>query len=147
MNKKTIRRELDRLARMVEAAWKRHEGRPDHGNHPFVCAKVGSVGCCTNTAVYLASRLNGKVYGYSIEDNPEAEVGSTEGGHDFAIVDDRWLLDFWAKDYYHLPDLYDMENPAEMVLVHKRYGDPKLWQQMSVENMADNKESQKHITE
>lgn len=131
-----IRKVLDDLAAKVVAAWKEHEKRPDHGNHPFTCPDVGSVGRCTNSAVYLAERLGGEVYGYSIEDNPEAQVGGAEGGHDFAVIDNRWLADFWAKDSYELPDLYDMSDPVESVEVRRQYGDPAKWARMSDENFA-----------
>lgn len=131
-----IRKELDRLARMVEKAWKEHEKRPDYGNHPFICEQVGQVSRCTDSATYLADKLGGEVYGYTIEDNPEAEVGGAEGGHDFAVVDDRWLVDFWAKDSYQLPDLYDMADPSDAELVRRRYGDRENWTRMTPENFA-----------
>jgi hypothetical protein len=143
VNEKIIRRELDRLARKVEAAWKEHEKKPSHGDEPFTCPGIGSIGRCTNTAVYLADKLGGVVYGYAIEDNPEAEVGATEGGHDFAMIDDRWLVDFWAKDTYQLPDLYDITKPSDKKLVRKRYGDVLKWERMSPENFAYCKEQLK----
>lgn len=102
----------------------------------MTCPGVGSPGRCTNTAVWLADRLGGLVYGYSVEDNPSAEIGALEGGHDFAVVDGRWLADFWAKDSYQLPDLYDMNSPREMASVVKRYGDPSRWTRMTQEQFA-----------
>lgn len=129
-----IRRELDRVAQMVERAWKRHEQEPGHGDRPFICPMVGVVGRCTDSSVYLAERLGGAVYGYMIEDNPNAEVGAAEGGHDFVVVNDRWLVDFWAKDTYQPQDLHDMADPAQMENVRRLYGDPSRWVRMSPEN-------------
>lgn len=136
MTRKKIRLELDRLAARVEAAWKEHEKDPDHGNHPFICPGVGVVGTCTDSAVHLAELLGGDVLGYSIDENPTAELGVNEFGHDFAVVDGRWLVDFWAKDTYQLPDLYDMNDPVEATEVRRLYGDPGKWDKMSAENLA-----------
>lgn len=140
-----IRKELNQLAEKVKAAWKIHEKKPDYGNEPFVCHGVGVVGRCTDSALYLAGRLGGDVYGYSIEDNPEAQVGATEGGHDFAVVDKRWLVDFWAKDTYQLPDLYDMTDPVESGEVRWQYGDPSKWTRMPDEHFARNREWVKNL--
>lgn len=129
-----VRLELDRLAEKVERALKKHEKGPKSESEEFLCPGVGSVGRCTNTAVYMADKLGGVVYGYSIDENPEAKVGEAEFGHDFAVVDDRWLVDFWAKDTYRLPDLYDFDDPAEKMEVRRLYGDPALWKRMSPEN-------------
>lgn len=145
MNRKTIRRELDQLAKKVEKAWKKHEKAPDRGNEPFICPGVGVVGRCTDSSVYLADRLGGVVFGYTIDENPSAEVGDAEGGHDFVLVDARWLVDFWAKDTYQLPDFYDMENAKDAAQVRKRYGDPLKWERMSEENFAQNRKSLKNF--
>ncbi len=139
--RKEIRRELDKLSKKVESAWKVYEKDPRHGDSPFTCPDIGSVGKCTNTAVYLADRLGGEVYGYSIEDNPEAKVGEAEFGHDFALIDKRWLVDFWAKDTYQLPDLYDLRDPAESLEVRRQYGDPSKWDRMSDKNFAYHKKN------
>lgn len=133
-----IRKELSRLEKIVAAAWKRHEMNPKREEEQFICPGVGPTACCTNTAVYLADRLNGEVWGYASEDNPEATIGETEGGHDFVILGGRWLVDFWAKDYYQLPDLYNMEDPAQMKKVRKGYGDPAKWIRMSDAALARN---------
>jgi hypothetical protein len=134
--RKDVRRELDRVAELVENALKQHEQEPDHGNRPFICENIGQVSRCTDSAVYLAARLGGVVYGYTIEDNPEAKVGGAEGGHDFALIGDRWLVDFWAKDTYQLPDLYDLEDPMDRMEVRREYGDRSKWTRMTPENFA-----------
>lgn len=131
-----VRKELDRVRKMVDAAWKRHEKTHDHGNKPFICPNIGQVSRCTDSSTYLAARLGGWVYGYTSEDNPTAEVGEAEGGHDFVVVGDRWLVDFWAWDTYQLPDLYDLDDPADKALVLKRYGPPVNWIRMTPENFA-----------
>lgn len=135
-----IRKELGILKRLVEATWKRYEKSPAYGNEPMICAGVGTVSTCTNSAIYLAARLGGEVYGYWIEDNPKAIVGNAEGGHDFALVDHRWLVDFWAWDTYQYQDLYDLQDPKDKAKALKMYGDQKNWKRMSPENFAHAKE-------
>jgi hypothetical protein len=94
------------------------------------------VGTCTSTSVYLSSRLGGDVYGYSSEDNPDAIVGQAEFGHDFAVIGDRYLVDFWAKDTYQHKDLYDLWDPEDKKEVARMYGDRRKWKKMSPENFA-----------
>jgi len=139
ITRRKIERELYLLKTKVEAAWREHEKKPDHGNYPFICPGAGVVGTCTNTAVYLADRLDGDVYGYLIEDNPTAVVGEGEGGHDFTVVGDRYLVDFWAQDSYQYPWLYDMKDRLDMKEVLRMYGDPEKWVKMSARNLALNK--------
>ncbi len=136
-----IRKELGILKRRVEARWKRYEKSPAYGNEPMICTGIGPVSTCTYSAVYLAARLGGDVYGYSIEDNPEAIVGASEFGHDFALIDDRWLVDFWAWDTYQYQDLYDLEDPHDRAKARKMYGDRENWERMSPENFAHAKET------
>lgn len=44
----------------------------------------------------VAREFGGIVCGYLIEDNPTALVGKSAGGHDFCVVDDRYIVDAWA---------------------------------------------------
>lgn len=136
ISRKLIEKELALLKRKVEAAWKIHEKEPGHGNRAFICPGVGVVGTCTSTSVYLASRLGGDVYGYSIEDNPDALVGKEEFGHDFAVIGDRYLVDFWAGDSYQYPSLYDLWDPGSKREALRMYGDRRKWTKMSPENFA-----------
>lgn len=61
MTRSGIRKELDRLGRLVGKAWKAWESNPGfvRGDGPMTCPGVGSPGRCTNTAVWLADRLGG----------------------------------------------------------------------------------------
>ena len=129
-----IRRTLDQLDTLVEAMWKRQEAweaaHPGQ-DRPLVCEGIGLVGRCTDTSVWLAERLKGVVHGYRHDDNPDAALGEGEGGHDFVIVDGRWLVDWWAKDTYQERDLYDLQDPVDQALVLRLYGDPEKWKPMS----------------
>jgi len=57
------------------------------GDHP-----TGHCGAC---ARIIADRFGGEVRGYWHDDNPAASVGETEGGHDFAVTADRFLVEPW----------------------------------------------------
>lgn len=134
-----IRVVLDELTGKVEEMWRRHEAweaaNPNQ-YRPLVCEGVGLVGRCTDTSVWLAERLGGVVYGYAHVENPDAEIGSVEGGHDFVVVRDRWLVDWWAADTYQYRDLYDLSDPADLELVRELYGDPGRWRAMDAEDFA-----------
>lgn len=145
VTRRQIRKELEELAEMVEASAARREryiheeeeGKRTYYDDGLVCAGIGRISTCTNTAVYLADRLGGVVYGYSIDDNPEAQLGQNEFGHDFAVIDDRWLVDFWARDTYDMRDLYDLHNPRDLRIVTRQYGPRKNWKRMSLEHFSE----------
>lgn len=49
-------------------------------------------------------------------------------GHDFAIVDGRYLVDGWAKVFESRPRaVLDLLDPADQEEIHTYYGDPALW--------------------
>jgi hypothetical protein len=48
-------------------------------------------------------------------------------GHDFCLVDGRWLVDFWAWRVFHERDLYDLTNPRDSAIVSILYGDRSTW--------------------
>jgi hypothetical protein len=147
---KAIRKTLDELDSIVEAMWKRQEAwEADHPNRyrPLVCDGIGLVGRCTDTSVWLAERLKGVVHGYHHEDNPTAVLGETEGGHDFLLIDDRWLVDWWAKDTYQERDLYDLKKLEDQAEVERLYGDPKNWKAMGPKEFAQYRKHAKALTE
>jgi len=86
-----------------------------------------SQGTCTNSAQELQAILGGKIYGYHHDDNPTAEVGEVEGGHDFLVVD-GWIVDWWLKEYWSKKGIYHLRDDAAEV--RKLYGDFKKWQKL-----------------
>jgi hypothetical protein len=70
------------------------------------------------------------VRGYYHDDNPEARVGDTEGGHDFAVTTDRFLVDPWLYHYYGESPVLDMDVPADRAEVLARYGPEENWKLM-----------------
>jgi hypothetical protein len=142
MGRQEIRAVLDELGVLTEAMWgrrqaweKAHPGK----DRPLVCEGVGLIGRCTDTSVWLADRLGGQVYGYAHAENPGAELGSVEGGHDFVLIDSLWLVDWWAADTYQERDLYDLTDSADQEEVKRLYGDPSRWRLMDAGDFASYK--------
>jgi hypothetical protein len=137
-----IRKALNELDQLAHAAWERREvwEKENPGeDRPFICGGVGLIGRCTDTSVWLADLLGGVIHGYLHDDNPTAIMGEPEGGHDFVLVDDRWLVDWWAKDTYQERDLYDLKNSVDESEVLRLYGDPQKWLPMSAEDFLKSK--------
>ncbi len=88
-------------------------------------------GICTHSAIQVAQAFGGVVLGYSAENNPKAEFGrSYSQGHDMAIVEERWLVDYWAwrtTDRLDQPVL-DLGVAADLAIVTRLYGEPGLWE-------------------
>lgn len=68
-----------------------------------------------------------KVFGYFSQGNPLAQIGVIEGGHDFLVLEDRWILDFWHRCYNDedFPLVVAIEDHA------KWYGDINKWEQVN----------------
>jgi hypothetical protein len=82
-----------------------------------------AVGICTNSALYLKSILGGIVVGYDHSENPTAEIGVDESGHDFLLLKE-FIVDIWAAKVYGTPPVVRRNRPK---LVRRLYGDPALW--------------------
>lgn len=85
---------------------------------------------CTNWATYVR-RVAGeraKLYGFFEHDNPGSSIARDFGGHDFAVVDDRFIIDCWATDLgagtRSVLDMNDHEHAADIASL---YGDRLLW--------------------
>lgn len=83
---------------------------------PFVCWQAAEVS---------RQVLGGVRMGYFIEDNPTAELGRAEGGHDFLIVDEEWILDFWAAAYYGERPIHNLQ--TDTAEIARLYGDRTKW--------------------
>jgi hypothetical protein len=93
----------------------------DYGN-PFTI--------CTNGAKWVRDHFfpTAIVTGYNIEDNPTAHIGQETFGHDFLLLDNRYVIDFWYNVVVgegNAPILLDMK--TQMDLVNKYYGNPEKW--------------------
>ena len=87
---------------------------------------------CTNSAVRIAKEFKGTVWGYWGADNPIALIGWPHyEGHDFAIIQKRWLVDYWAFRISKLSPVrvFDLRRVQERQLVKTLYGSKERWNQ------------------
>lgn len=81
---------------------------------------------CTFSARLVAELRGGEVYGYLSDD--EAFVG--EGGHDFALIQNRYLVDWWNR--YVMGDteqaVFDLEDPKDAEIVARIYPKRESWE-------------------
>ena len=99
----------------------------------------GSAVCCTDYAGYIFSQLPGrvKIYGFANEDNPTSRVAREEihpGGHDFAVVDDRYIVDPWPRLVPAVLEqmVFDLTNPQDQALALDVYGPRDCWSHMAL---------------
>jgi hypothetical protein len=98
------------------------------------------LGLCVTGASEIAARFNGRVVGYLSADNPRAALGTDEGGHDFALLNDRYIVDPWAK---HVSSqaraTLDLVCSEDAPLARALYGDRATW--VVVRDYAANRSS------
>lgn len=94
---------------------------------------------CTNCAKRIIEMNDGQgeIYGWEDGTNPTSVVsGPTHGamndrgqGHDFAVIDGRYLVDAWAKNVEMSSDraVFDLNDPADVAEVRRLFGDPTKW--------------------
>jgi hypothetical protein len=56
-----------------------------------------------------------------------ARVGEVEFGHDFAITEDRLLVDAWLYHYYGETPVLDLEEVGGRAEAYLRYGPEENW--------------------
>ena len=86
---------------------------------------------CTNICKWLIDNHfpNAKIVGYYCDENPTAIVGEAEGGHDFLLIDDTYIIDFWYKTFY------DQSTPAIIKASDQTvYGDKSTWTEVYLIN-------------
>jgi hypothetical protein len=94
---------------------------------------------CTNCA-HRIIQLNGgqgDVYGWGEGTNPTSVVAGpahgarldTGQGHDFAVLDNRYLVDAWGKNVEGSAPraVFDLEDAADRAEVRRLFGDPSTW--------------------
>ncbi len=85
---------------------------------------------CTSAARHIARAFGGKVMGYWSAANPTAEIGSRyDDGHDFALIADRWVVDYFAYTTVNLLDapVLDLHSAADRRLARRLLGNRKTW--------------------
>ena len=90
---------------------------------------------CTNSAMHIAQRFAGQVLGYDAHENPTACIGlPVDSGHDFALIQGRWLVDYWVwrVEALIVTAIFDFEVEADRLAVLRLYGDPEHWELVSI---------------
>ena len=106
------------------------------GTHGHEFPDGSSSVVCTSFAYQVKALYpnNAKVVGFNCTDNPvdHHEVKACDG-HDFAVVDGRYIVDFWLRDVVGDagPCVFDMTDGASADAIKHRYGDRSKWQAVS----------------
>ncbi len=94
----------------------------------------GSGVCCTDYARQIAHIFWGRVavVGFANDDNPTARAVREEwhpGGHDFAVLDNRFLIDVWPKLVLGKSEktVYDLADPDDRAKALETYGPRECW--------------------
>jgi hypothetical protein len=90
---------------------------------------------CTNIARWLKNTMfpDAKIMGYAEWDNPTAKTNRYAEGHDFLVVNDRFIIDFWLKHTECIKDAPVMiDMVAQPDLVAEWYGDKKKWEHLEL---------------
>ena len=90
-----------------------------------------AMGNCTNCARRVVELLGrGEVWGFSADSNPKAESVDGCSGHDFAVVDDRYIVDVWISLYTGRVKqiVFDLDANADQPEINRLYGDRSTWE-------------------
>ena len=105
--------------------------------------------CCTNYAIHVARHFPGrvKVYGFANENNPQSRVAREQihpRGHDFALFDNRFIIDPWIRLVPQMANLrvsvakqfvFDTHD-ADRSLAQDIYGPKGCWEDMGLATLA-----------
>lgn len=91
----------------------------------------GEMGHCTNCAHFMAHLLGtGAVYGFAHDSNPvECPAIEAAGGHDYLLVNDRYIVDIWISLYTGYIDqpVFDLQDPEDAADIQHIYGPRSNW--------------------
>jgi len=85
---------------------------------------------CADCAYYIRSlEPNTAIYGFWSRENTGWAGAILVDGHDFAVVDGRYIVDPWIVETERLSDraVFDLKNPVDQAEVRRLYGDRKSW--------------------
>lgn len=90
----------------------------------------GRASSCADCAYYIRSlEPTTAIYGFWSSENTRWAGVMLVDGHDFAVVENRYIVDPWIVDTECLSDraVFDLESPLDQTEVRRLYGDPKSW--------------------
>ncbi|EPX84789.1 hypothetical protein Salmuc_01362 [Salipiger mucosus DSM 16094] len=89
---------------------------------------------CTGFALEIQEKLGDRVavYGFFAEDNPGTVWDRLANGHDFAVIDDRFIVDPWVSDMEQEGQgVYDLEDDDDTAEIARLYGARANWDVVS----------------
>lgn len=117
--------------------------RRDPDEECWVFPDGRAVAFCTNWARYVR-RIEGPIrcelYGFFSDAVPESSIARSCGGHDFAIVDGRYLVDGWLKgvECKSPVAVFDLEDEANADKIARLYGPREKWpRNLALEEAVD----------
>jgi hypothetical protein len=88
---------------------------------------------CTGYAIELWHMYGSRVqiFGFSNDDNPTSKIASDFGGHDFAVFDERYIVDPWLTAIARegRRQVFDLQTDLEIVT--RLYGDRSAWKPLA----------------
>jgi hypothetical protein len=91
---------------------------------------------CSGFAHAIHQQLGGgrvAVCGFFDYDNPDSSIARDAGGHDFAVVDERFIVDPWLVDIAEEKrGVFDLESKGDVARVKALYGQMESWKQARV---------------
>ena len=137
-DKETLAREY---ARRDDAYWG-IEFDEIHGYSHFRSNGYGGTQC-TGFACAILERLPNRtrVYGFLSEENPTSAIAQAAGGHDFAVIDDRFIVDPWLGEFScplaELEDcdqqVFDLHCAQDALQVQRLYGLRAHWKEITAQ--------------
>jgi hypothetical protein len=127
---------IDRLVRLFigrDDAW---SGIGEDEDSGCVFKDSGFSGVVCTGYAFAIRRILGSdrvvIRGFLDSGNPGTEVGRLAGGHDFAVVDDRFIVDPWLPGVELTGDrgVYDLLDPGDLGdlgEILRLYGDREKW--------------------
>lgn len=107
----------------------------DEDEEIWVFADGSACAVCTSSAKRIAREFDGEVFGYSSKANPTAEIGGALcGGHDFAVIAGRWIVDYWAFHVARVVQtpVLDLNSPEDRQLASRLLGEREVWEILAV---------------
>lgn len=114
---------------------KQHPDFEENGDYRVLLPDGSSSVICTSYAQHIKTTLtsrNVEIVGFFCSENPDCAFSRMDlaEGHDFALVDGRYLVDPWLRlvcGYDNLPMVYDLLDPKEANDAAGMYGARARW--------------------
>lgn len=93
------------------------------------CSLIEGV-ICTDYAIWARDVLGrGMIFGFFNHTNPGTKTGQHSGGHDFLVVDERFIVDLWLREVVQWTDqvVFDLQSEADREAIREFYGDQSGW--------------------